>query len=242
MLDKGQDADWFSSTFIRVLATGAALGFIVFVFWELKTPNPTIPDFLNKDGVTLRVLLDRNLAIGAALIFMAGAILNGTTAILPQLMQNLMNYTALQAGLVISPRGLGAIAGSLLAGYILSKVDWPGFYGSGRGAARPFHVLARDINLFIAPGNLLWPIILSGFAVAAIFVPITIFSVATVSRQQMGDATGLTNLLRNLGDSVGISLLTKLIAGGTQAHQDLMVGHLTPYDTPFRNQLAVLQH
>jgi DHA2 family multidrug resistance protein len=93
MLDKGQDADWFSSTFIRVLATGAALGFIVFIFWELKTPNPI---------VNLRVLLDRNLAIGAALIFMVGAILNGTTAILPQFMQNLMNYTALQAGLVIT--------------------------------------------------------------------------------------------------------------------------------------------
>ena len=93
MLDKGQDADWFSSTFIRVLATGAALGFIVFIFWELKTPNPI---------VNLRVFPDRNLAIGAALIFMVGAILNGTTAILPQFMQNLMNYTALQAGLVIT--------------------------------------------------------------------------------------------------------------------------------------------
>jgi DHA2 family multidrug resistance protein len=66
-----------------------------------------------------------------------------------------------------------------------------------------------DINLFIALGNLLWPIILSGFAVAAIFVAITIFSVATVSRQQMVDATGLTNRLRNLGGSVGISLPTK---------------------------------
>jgi DHA2 family multidrug resistance protein len=233
MLDKGQDADWFSSTFIRVLATGAALGFIVFVFWELKTPNPI---------VNLRVLLDRNLAIGAALIFMVGAILNGTTAILPQFMQNLMNYTALQAGLVISPRGLGAIAGSLLAGYILSKVDGRAFMAQGAALLALSMYWIGDINLFIAPGNLLWPIILSGFAVAAIFVPIMIFSVATVSRQQMGDATGLTNLLRNLGGSVGISLLTNLITRGTQAHQDLMVGHLTPYDTPFRNQLAVLQH
>jgi DHA2 family multidrug resistance protein len=84
-----------------------------------------------------------------------------------------------------------------------------------------------DVNLFIAPGSLLWLIILSGFAIAAIFVPMTTFSVATMSRQQMGDATGLTSLLRNLGSSVGISLLTKLIAAGTQAHQDLMVGHLT---------------
>jgi DHA2 family multidrug resistance protein len=94
MLDKGQDVDWFSSSFIRVLVAGAALGFIVFVFWEFKTSNPI---------VNLRVLLNRNLAIGAVVIFVAGAIMKGTTAVLPQFLQNLMNYTALQAGLVISP-------------------------------------------------------------------------------------------------------------------------------------------
>jgi MFS transporter, DHA2 family, multidrug resistance protein len=233
MLDKGQDADWFSSTFIRLLATGAALGFIAFLFWELKTPKPI---------VNLRVLLDRNLAVGAVLIFIAGGIMNGTTAILPQFLQNLMNYTALQAGLVISPRGLGAIAGTLLAGRLLSKLDGRAFIAQGAAVLALSMYWLGDINLFIAPGNLLWPIILSGFAVAAIFVTITTFSVATVSRQQMGDATGLTSLLRNLGGSVGISLLTNLVTRGTQAHQALMVGHLTTYDTPFRNQLAGLQH
>jgi MFS transporter, DHA2 family, multidrug resistance protein len=113
MLDKGQDADWFSSTFIWVLAGGAALGFIVFVFWELNASNPI---------VNLRVLLNRNLAIGAVVIFVAGAIMNGTTTILPQFLQNLMN-----SGLVIGPRGLGAIAGTLLAGRILSELDGRAF-------------------------------------------------------------------------------------------------------------------
>ena len=233
MLDKGQDADWFSSTLIRLLAIGAALGFIAFLFWELKTPKPI---------VNLRVLLDRNLAVGAALIFIAGGIMNGTTAILPQFMQNLMNYTALQAGLVISPRGLGAIAGTLLAGRLLSKLDGRAFMAQGAALLALSMYWLGEINLFIAPGNLLWPIILSGFAVAAIFVTITTFSVATVSREQMGDATGLTSLLRNLGGSVGISLLTNLATRGSQAHQALMVGHLTAYATPFRNQLAGLQH
>ena len=233
MLDKGQDADWFSSTFIRVLATGAALGFIAFVYWELKTPKPI---------VNLRVLLDRNLAIGAALILILGGILNGTTAILPQFLQNLMNYTALQAGLVISPRGLGAIAGTLLAGRILSKFGGRAFMAQGAALLAFSMFWLGYMNLLVAPGSLLWPIILSGFAVAAIFVPITTLSVATVSRQQMGDATGLTSLLRNLGGSVGISILTNLVTRGTQAHQALLVGHLTTYASPFRNQLAGLQH
>jgi DHA2 family multidrug resistance protein len=192
--------------------------------------------------VHLRVLLNRNLAIGAAVIFVAGGIMNGTTAILPQFLQNLMNYTALQAGLVISPRGLGAIAGTLLAGRILSKLDGRAFIAQGALLLALSMYWLGSINLSIAPGNLLWPIILSGFAVAAIFVPITTFSVSTVSRQQMGDATGLTSLLRNLGGSVGISMLTNLVTRGTQAHQALMVGHLTPYAPAFRNQLAVLQH
>jgi DHA2 family multidrug resistance protein len=168
--------------------------------------------------------------------------MNGTTTILPQFLQNLMNYTALQAGLVISPRGLGAIAGTLLAGRILSKLDGRAFIAQTAVLLAVSMYWLGAINLSIAPSNLLWPIILSGFAVAAIFVGITIFSVATVPRQQMGDATGLTSLLRNLGGSVGISMLTNLVTRGTQANQASMVGHLTTHDTPFRNQLAGLQH
>ena len=233
MLDKGQDEDWFSSPFIRVLATGAAVGVIAFLFWELKSPNPI---------VNLRVLLDRNLAIGAALSFTIGAVMNATTASLPQFLQNLMNYPALQAGLVLSPRGLGAIAGSLLAGRIVSKVDGRAWMALAAALLALSMYWLGDVNLFIAPGSLLWPIILSGFAIAAIFVPMTTFSVATVSREQMGAATGLTSLLRNLGSSVGISLVTTLVTRGAQAHQDLMVGHLTSYNAPFRNGLAVLQN
>src|SRR4051794_6444979 len=93
MLDKGQDEDWFSSNFICVLAAGALVGFVIFLIWELKVPNPI---------VNLRVLLDRNLAIGVALNFTVGAILFGTTAVLPQFLQNLLNYPALQSGLVLS--------------------------------------------------------------------------------------------------------------------------------------------
>src|ERR1700724_4677653 len=112
MLDKGQDDDWLSSNFIRWLAFGAAIGFIAFLIWELRAENPI---------VNLRVLLDRNLAIGSILLFLLGAILYGTTSILPLFLQNLLSYTSLQAGLVISPRGFGAILGSIIAGRILAN-------------------------------------------------------------------------------------------------------------------------
>jgi len=97
------------------------------------------------------------------------------------------------------------------------------------------------LTLEIAPSNVIFPIIISGFGVTSIFVPMTTFSMATVSREQMGDATGITSLVRNLGGSVGISVLTALITRGTQAHEALLIGHLTPYDYGFQTRLQTLQ-
>jgi DHA2 family multidrug resistance protein len=233
MLDKGQDEDWLSSTFIRVLAVGALLGFVIFLIWELRVANPI---------VNLRVLLDRNLAIGVALNFSVGAILFGTTAVLPQFLQNLMNYPALQAGLVMSPRGLGAIVGSIVSGRIIARLDGRAWMAQGAVLLGVTMYMLGQVNLSIAYGNVIFPIILSGFAITSIFVPMTTFSMATVPRQNMGDATGLTSLVRNLGGSVGISLITALVTRGTQAHQNLLVGHLTPYDAAFRDRLALMQN
>ena len=232
MLDKGQDDDWFSSNFIRWLAVLAVIGFIVFLVRELTTPNPI---------VNLSVLKDRNLAIGVVLNFSVGAILYGTTAVIPMFLQLLLGYPSLQAGLVMSPRGIGAIVGSIVAGRILSKVDGRLWMAQGLVVLGLGMFLFGGINLNISPGNILWPIIITGFGITSIFVPMTTFSVATMKRENMGDA-GLTSLVRNLGGSVGISLVTAFVTRGTQAHQHLLVGHLTRFAAPFRNQLAILQH
>jgi MFS transporter, DHA2 family, multidrug resistance protein len=233
MLDKGQDDDWFSSNFIRWLAVLAVIGFIVFLVRELTTPNPI---------VNLSVLKDRNLAIGVVLNFSVGAILFGTTAVMPMFLQLLLGYPSLQAGLVMSPRGIGAIVGSIVAGRILSKVDGRLWMAQGVVVLGLGMFLLGGINLNISPGNILWPIIITGFGTTSIFVPMSTFSVATMKPENMGDAAGLTSLVRNLGGSVGISLVTALVTRGAQAHQDLLVGHLTQFAAPFRNQLAIPQH
>jgi MFS transporter, DHA2 family, multidrug resistance protein len=233
MLDKGQDDDWFSSNFIRWLAFGAAAGFAAFLAWELLIANPI---------VNLRVLADRNLSIGVLMNLMVGAILYGTTAALPQFLQNLMGYTATESGLVISPRGFGAVIGSIVAGRIISKIDSRVWMAQGAVWLALSMFVIGNVTLEIAPGNVIWPIILSGFALTSLFVPMTTLSVATVSREQMGDATGLTSLVRNLGGSVGISLVTAMVTRGEQAHQALLVAHMSPYQAPFRQQLAMLQN
>src|ERR1700736_1414362 len=233
LLDKGQDDDWFSSNFICWLAVLAILGFIVFVVRELTTPNPI---------VNLGVLKDRNLATGVLLNFSVGAVLYSTTAALPQFLQLLLGYPSLQAGLVMSPRGIGAIIGSIVAGRILSKVDGRLWMAQGAAVLGLTMFLLGGVNLNMSPETVLFPIVISGFAITSIFVPMTTFSVSTVKRENMGDAAGLTSLVRNLGGSVGISLVTALVTRSTQAHQDLLVGHLTQFAAPFRNQLAILQH
>jgi MFS transporter, DHA2 family, multidrug resistance protein len=233
LLDKGQDDDWFSSNFICWLAVLAVIGFIVFLVRELTTPNPI---------VNLRVLRDRNLATGVLLNFSVGAVLYSTTAALPQFLQLLLGYPSLQAGLVMSPRGIGAIIGSIVAGRILSKVDGRLWMAQGAALLGLTMFLLGGLNLNISPENVIWPIVISGFAIASIFVPMTTFSVATLKRENMGDAAGLTSLVRNLGGSVGISLVTALVTRSTQMHQALLVGHFTKLDAPFRNQLSALQH
>jgi DHA2 family multidrug resistance protein len=174
--------------------------------------------------------------------FSVGAILFGTTAVMPMFLQLLLGYPSLQAGLVMSPRGIGAIVGSIVAGRILSKVDRRLWMAQGVVVLGLGMFLLGGINLNISPGNILWPIIITGFGTTSIFVPMSTFSVATMKPENMGDAAGLTSLLRNLGGSVGISLVTALVTRSTQAHQDLLVGHLSQFAAPFRNQLAMLQH
>ena len=98
-----------------------------------------------------------------------------------------------------------------------------------------------SLSLEIAPGNIIWPIVISGFAIPSIFVPMTTFSVATVPKEAMGDATGITSLVRNLGGSVGISLITTFVARGTQAHQALLVSHLTPHSRFYLERLNQTQ-
>jgi MFS transporter, DHA2 family, multidrug resistance protein len=234
MLDKGQDDDWLYSGFIRILAWGAAIGFVAFIVWELRVEHPI---------VNLRILRNGNVAIGCLLLFLVGAILYGTTAVLPLFLQNLLSYTSFNAGLVMSPRGFGAILGSIISGRVLAnpKIDGRVWISGGFALLALTMYMFGDLTIDIAPANIIIPIIVSGFAITCIFVPMTTFSMATVTRESMGEATGLTNLLRNLGGSVGISAITTLVTRGAQTHQALLVGQLSQYNPVFNDQIAEMQ-
>lgn len=228
VLDKGQQEDWFESAFIVRLSLLALFALAAFVIRELTTDHPI---------VDLRVFANRNFAVGTALITSVGIVLFGTIALLPLFLQTLLGYPAVESGLTVSPRGFGSIASMIIVGRLIGKVDgrWLIMFGFAVLAYATY--MFAGLNLEIASGNVTWPNIISGFAMGFIFVPMTTLSISTLPNEQIGNATGVYNLMRNLGGSIGIALVTTFLARGAQMHQAIMVAHLTPYDPIYQERL-----
>ena len=229
VLDKGQEDDWFSSVFITRSFAIAIVSLVAFVIWELRAKEPI---------VNLRVLTNRNFAVGTAMIATVGIALYGTTALLPLFLQTLLDYPALQSGLAVSPRGIGAIVSMVLVGRLIGKIDGRYLIVFGFGILAASTYLLGDINLEITIRSITWPQVFSGFSLGFVFVPLTVLATGTLSNEQIGNATGIYNLMRNVGGSFGIAMVTTLLARGAQSHQAAMVSHLTPYDPVFRERLS----
>jgi MFS transporter, DHA2 family, multidrug resistance protein len=228
VLDKGQELDWFSSSFITWTACLSVASLVAFVIWELRTPEPI---------VNLRVLANRNFALGTALIALLGIVLYGTIALLPLLLQTLLGYPALQSGLSVSPRGIGAIVSMLIVGRLVGRIDGRYLIMFGFGVLAFATYLLSDINLEISMRSIVWPQVISGLAMGFVFVPLTILATGTLTNEQIGNATGIFNLMRNIGGSFGIAGVTTMLARGAQVHQALLLSHLTPYDAEFQQRL-----
>lgn len=228
LLDKGQEDDWFSSHFMVIMAVLAVIGLVVFISREVKTKTPF---------VDLRVLRNYNFSLGLVLMFCAGVTLYSLTALIPLLLQELMGYTSLQSGYAIIPRGFGALIAMPLAGRLVTKVQGRylvafGFLTFGLSAVTLSH-----ISLDITPAVLFWPLFLSGASIAFMFVPLNTLGLGALKPEQLGNGSGIFNLMRNVGGSVGISLVTTMTARFAQAHQTNLVAHLTPYDPLYQSRI-----
>jgi DHA2 family multidrug resistance protein len=232
-LDKGQEADWLGAVWIRWFIVISAIAMIGFIVWELKAEHPL---------VDLRIFKSRNFAVGVILMTINGIILFGTTAELPLFLQTLMGYPALQSGYTMSPRGIAAFCTTFLMGRLVGRVGlrWLLCFGFSMLSLSAF--MLSNINLQVSMASIIFPIVLNGFAVSFIFVPLTTTAMSQLRQRDIGSATGLYNLMLNLGGSTGIAFVTTMIARRTQVHQALMVGHLTPTDPVFTARLAAAQH
>jgi DHA2 family multidrug resistance protein len=233
VLDKGQEADWFGADWVRWFTLVSILSFLAFVWWEFQSDHPL---------VNLRVFKNRNFTVGLILMTSLAAILYGTTAQLPLFLQTLMGYPALQAGYAMSPRGVAAFFTTFLVGRLVGKIRMRTMLFFGFSMLAYSSWLLSRINLQVGMSSVIWPSIFNGIAISFIFVPLTTATMSQLGQQQIGNASGLYNLMRNLGGSIGIAFVTTMLARGAQVHQSLMVGHLAPDNPAFVQQLAAAKN
>lgn len=218
-LDKGQEEDWFSSNYIRWMAVLAVVGLAVFIWRELKADKPM---------VDLRLFRIRNMWVGTILIFLTGLLLYGVGLLTPQFLQLLMGYTAFNSGIATAPLGLGAAVSMILVGILVSKVDPRYVAAIGLMLYAAGSYALSHISLQISPWSLFWPQILAGLAIGFLFIPVNVLATAPLRRDQLGSATGSLNLMRNVGGSVGIALVSTFLVRRTQLHQAYLADHLSP--------------
>ncbi|HZV35082.1 MAG TPA: DHA2 family efflux MFS transporter permease subunit [Verrucomicrobiae bacterium] len=228
LLDKGQEDDWFGSRFIVWMAVLAVIGFVVFIVRETR---------INKPFVNLRVLKNYNFSLGMILMFFAGITLYGLTAILPLYLQSLMGYTALLSGETMIPRGLGALVAMPLAGRLVGKVQGRYLVAGGFLMFGLSSYALTQITLDISQWLLFWPLFFSGVSIAFLFVPLNTVALGSLKPEEIGNGSGIFNLMRNVGGSVGISMVTTLAARSAQVHQTFLAGHMTPYDAAYQAKL-----
>jgi DHA2 family multidrug resistance protein len=226
MLDKGQEDDWFGSHWIALLAVLAVAGLVLFVVHELRSRNPV---------VNLRVLKDRTYSAGVFLMTMLGFVLYGSMVLLPLFLQTLLGYPALEAGVAMAPRGLGSFLMMPLVGTVLGRFDPRKVLAVGLvGASWSLYALSK-LSLEAGYWDIFWPQFIQGAALAMLFVPLTTATMDPIPREEMGNATSLFNLMRNVGGSMGIACASTYLYRRQQFHTFLLGAHVSAYSPATQN-------
>ena len=231
VLDKGEEDDWFGSTFITTFAVISAVSFLVFIPWELTRENPI---------VDLKLLGNRGFAASCVVMFATGFILYSTTQQIPQLTQDNLGYDATLAGLLISPGGFTILCLMPLVGFLLGKVQprWLIAWGLLIEAVSCYHL--SNLTLQVSFDHLMWARIYQAAGIAFLFTPITTVAYVGIPEGKNNEASALINLMKNLGGSVGISAAQTAVTEWSQWHQSRLIENLTPYDYALRKALPQL--
>ncbi len=214
ILDRGQEDDWFGAMWIRYAFALMIVTFVGFIYTQLTNPKPL---------VDLTTFTNRNFLVGSLLIFLFGACIYGTTTLLPLFYQNLLSYSALGAGVAVAPRGVGAVIAMPLVGFLVSKVDTRILVSFGFLVFAFCSLSWGNLTLDISPTSLAWAILISGASLGFIFVPLSTVSLGDLPKEKVGNASGLFNLMRNVGGSIGISLVNTILTRHEDLHRNELV-------------------
>ncbi len=225
MLDRGEDDDWFSSGVIRTFAILAAVGVSTAIAWLLYTRKPV---------VDLRVFKDRNFMLGSLAIACFATLLYGSAVIIPQLAQQHLGYTALLAGLVMSPGALCVIFLIPVLSLVMPHVQTRFVVTFGFMVLGCSLLYSRSIAPNVDFRHLVAIRAAQSLGIGFLFVPLSVLTYQTVPRRLQGDATALFTMFRNVAGSVGISLTTAMITSRTQVHMAYLSYHMTNANPNFR--------
>jgi len=228
VLDKGQRDDWFESRFILVLTIISVTSLLFVIWWEWRHKDPIID---------LHLFRERTFAVSNLLMFMLGFALLGSTLLLPLFLQTLLGYTAQLSGMALSPGGFVIMVIMPVVGWLLSRYDarYLLLFGLSMLSFSLFHMTNFDLNIDFKTAVLAR--CLQAVGLAFLFVPINTAAYAYLPREKNNAASGLMNLARNIGGSVGISFVTTMLDRRTQKHLVDLTSHLTPTNTQFQATL-----
>jgi DHA2 family multidrug resistance protein len=232
VLDKGQEDDWFGSRFICIFSVLCAIGIVGAIIWELWVAREPVVD--------LRLLRRRSFLFSNCLMFTVGFILNSTTVLLPQFVQQLLGYNATQAGMILMGGGLTLMFVMPFTGIATKFIQpkWIMFTGLSLTAAALWHMCTFDTGVSFR--YLVWARVYQCVGLPMFFVPLNTIAYSDLPPGKSNNASALMNLMRNLGGGVGISIAITLLERRTQMDMDRLASHLSPYDPAFMSQLHQL--
>lgn len=232
VLDRGNQVDWFASTSICVASYITLAAFLGFLLHNMNSSRNSVFD--------LRIFADRNFALGSILLCAFGLGLYGMMVVQPMMMESLLGYPAFTAGLMLAPRGVAGMVSMMLIGKIISKVDARWLICSGIIISVIGMYIGTHYTLDISPGWIFWPMILQGFGLGMVFVPLSTIAFSTLPMNLRTEAAGLFSLLRTIGGSVGISIAITLFTRRSQYFWNQLGGFIQPYNPAVTQYLQPL--
>jgi DHA2 family multidrug resistance protein len=220
-LDRGERYDWFSSNMILAMAVISVFSLTLFVAVERFAERPIID---------LSVFRDYTYSLGNVAMFFFMANLFGTIVLLPIFLQTLMGYTSTLAGLVLAPGGFATLIAMPIVGRLLHKYNPKFFVIPGILITAYSTYLMSGFNMGVDFPTVLWPRFIMGFGMGMLFIPLTTLTISGIRKENMANATAIFNLIRNIGGSIGIAMVSTMVNRRSQFHQMRLVDNLTPYD------------
>jgi len=224
MLDKGQREDWFSSDFITWLCVASIMSLVIFIIVELFAKHPI---------VDLRILKNFSFSLGNIIIFFVFVNLFGSIVLLPMYLQSLMGYTSTLAGLVLAPGGAATLMVMPIVGLLITRINSKGIVIAGIVVTAYSTYLMSAFNRMADFNTVVWPRIIMGIGVGLIIIPLTTLTLSRLKKEQLGNATSIFNLVRNIGGSFGVAISTTILTRRAQFHQARLIDHLTPFDMTY---------